>query len=59
LFFCSFVVEECSIYNSSDIHPGHGMGKGEGECSKTLFVNAAMVVGEEKKRTQEPVVVDL
>lgn len=43
-----------------DIHSAYGTGKGEGELSGTQFVNAAMVVGEDRKLVERsPIVVDL
>eukprot|EP00026_Physarum_polycephalum_P005305 Phypoly_transcript_05337.p2 GENE.Phypoly_transcript_05337~~Phypoly_transcript_05337.p2 ORF type:complete len:201 (+),score=21.82 Phypoly_transcript_05337:204-806(+) len=42
------------------IHSAYGTGRGEGEFSKTIFVNAAMVVGEDRKLIdRSPIVVDL
>lgn len=47
-------------FDIQDIHSAYGMGRGEGDYSSTIFANAAMVVGEDRKLVERvPIVVDL
>ena len=69
LFHAYFVVFSPSLSHHSsleyavthkDIHSAYGTGRGEGALDNTIFVNAAMVVGEDRKLVQRaPIVVDL